>query len=208
MSKNYDISNNIIIPEYLFYPSLYKFDYSDISNNKHSFILESIKPIDLTLWKKSIIIDSSNNISIDHKNLSKVIIELQNSINGYMNYYGNSFSKKPIKVGNLYQYYMQYIANYIFGHPSAIEPFKNDETIKKNISNIIDGIIDTFYDKDKLQQMIFEQFLKDDVIEFSENDILQFKITIQPPHVYITKNHRLDIPITNWNIIIKMNSKK
>ena len=56
--------------------------------------------------------------------------------------------------------------------------------------------------------MIFEQFLKDDVIEFSENDILQFKITIQPPHVYITKNHRLDIPITNWNIIIKMNSKK
>ena len=142
------------------------------------------------------------------KNLSKVIIELQNSINGYMNYYGNSFSKKPIKVGNLYQYYMQYIANYIFGHPSAIEPFKNDETIKKNISNIIDGIIDTFYDKDKLQQMIFEQFLKDDVIQFSENDILQFKITIQPPEVYITKNHKLDIPTTNWNIIIKMNSKK
>ena len=38
-------------------------------------------------------------------------------------------------IGNLYQYYMQYIANYIFGHPSAIDPFKNDETIKKNISN-------------------------------------------------------------------------
>ena len=52
MSKNYDISNNIIIPEYLFYPSLYKFDYSDISSNKTPFILESIKPIDLILLEK------------------------------------------------------------------------------------------------------------------------------------------------------------
>ena len=46
MSKNYDLSNNIIIPEYLFYPSLYKFDYIDISSNKNSFILEFIKPIE------------------------------------------------------------------------------------------------------------------------------------------------------------------
>ena len=74
MSKTYDISNNIIIPEYLFYPSLYKSDYNDISNNNY-FILESSKPIDLTLWKNSIIIDSSNNISINHKILSKLIIE-------------------------------------------------------------------------------------------------------------------------------------
>ena len=72
MSKNFDLSNNIIIPEYLFYPSLYKLDYNDISNN-NSFILESIKPIDLTLWKNSIIIDPSNNISVNHKNLSKLI---------------------------------------------------------------------------------------------------------------------------------------
>lgn len=207
MSKNFDLSNNIIIPEYLFYPSLYKLDYNDISNN-NSFILESIKPIDLTLWKNSIIIDSSNNISVNHKNLSKLIIELQNSITGYMNYYGKSFSKKPIKIGNLYQYYMQYIANFIFGHPSAIEPFKNDVTIKNNIKNIIDSIIDTFYNKDTLQKMIFEQFLKEDVVEFSENDILQFKVTIQPPDIFITKIHQLNIPTTHWNIIIKMNSKK
>jgi hypothetical protein len=207
MSKTYDISNNIIIPEYLFYPSLYKSDYNDISNNNY-FILESSKPIDLTLWKNSIIIDSSNNISINHKILSKLIIELQNSIIGHMNYYGKSFSKKPIKIGNLYQYYMQYIANFIFGHPAATEPFKNDKTIKKNISNIIDSIIDTFYDNDALKIMIFEQFLKDDVIQFSENDILQFKVTIQPPDIFITKIHQLNIPTTHWNIIIKMNSKK
>ena len=56
--------------------------------------------------------------------------------------------------------------------------------------------------------MIFEQFLKDDVVQFSENDILQFKVTIQPPDIFITKIHQLNIPTTYWNIIIKMNSKK
>lgn len=190
------------------YPSIYKLEYNDISHNSsNTFILESFSLIDIDLWKKSFIIDSSQNISIDNKNLSKLIIDVQKSINGFMNYYGKSFSKQHLQIGNFYQYYMQHLAQFIFGHPSATEPFKNNTVIKKHLSNIIDSIIDTFYDNKSLKDMICQQFLKNDIIEFNENDIIQFKITLKPPDIFITKIHQLQIPTTYWYIILRMNTK-
>ena len=40
-----------------------------------------------------------------------------------------------------------------------------------------------------------------------KNDIVQFKITIEPPKIFLTKIHEIKIPVTNWYITIKMNSK-
>jgi len=205
------MKNNTIMKnkaDFKIYPSIYKLEYDDISHNSsNTFILESYSLIDIDLWKKSFIIDSSKNISIDNKNLSKLILDVQKSINGFMNYYGKSFSKQHLQIGNFYQYYMQYIAHFIFGHPSAIEPFKNNTVIKKHLSNIIDSIIDTFYDNEALKNMICQQFLKDDIIEFKENDVIQFKFTLKPPDIFITKIHQLQIPTTYWYIILRMNTK-
>ena len=93
---------------------------------------------------------SSNNINCDYKNLSKLVLNLNKCLKGNLNIYGHSFSEKDLVLGNLYLYYIQFVSNYLFGHPEAYEPFKNDDIIKKTISNAIENIGDIFYDKDKL----------------------------------------------------------
>ena len=63
-----DISNNII------YPSFFKINYED---TKNTFYLESLTLSNLKLWKNSILIDSSNNITIQHREFSKLIMNLK-----------------------------------------------------------------------------------------------------------------------------------
>lgn len=193
---------------YIIYPSIYKLEYSDIPiTHQDNFILESLTIIDLDLWKNAFNIDNSKNININHKCFSKLLVNLQKTINGQMYMSGKSFSKKKLNIGTFYFYYVQFLANYIFGHPSAITPFKNDQNIKKNIFDIIESVIDSFYDKKYLDELILSQFLKDDSIVFSENDIVQFKITIVPPKIYLTKIHEIKVPTTNWYITVRLNSK-
>ncbi len=194
---------------FIIYPSLYKQDYKEIhqSVSANNYILESLNIIDLDLWKKAFTIDNNKNITINHKFFSKLMIHLQNSINGSMCMVGKSFAKQKLNMGTFYFYYLQFLANFIFQHPSAIAPFKNDQNVKNKIFNIIENIVDNFYDKNYLDELILTQFLKEDTIVFSENDIVQFKITIEPPKIFLTKIHEIKIPVTNWYITIKMNSK-
>ena len=65
-----DISDNII------YPSFFKINYED---KKNTFYLESLTLSDLKLWKKSLLIDPSNNITIQHREFSKLIMNLKNT---------------------------------------------------------------------------------------------------------------------------------
>jgi len=194
---------------YIFYPSIYRLNYEDIiTTHSDNFILESPCFIDLELWRNSFNVSEERDVTINHRFFSKLLINLQKSINGPLCMAGRSFSKQTLNMGTFYFYYIQFLANHILGHPAATAPFKNDNIIKQKVFNIIDSIIDSFYDKKYLDNLILSQFLKEDSIIFSEHDIVQFKVTIVPPKISLTKILKIKLPTTNWFITLRMNQKK
>ena len=104
--NNIDSSNNII------YPSLFNYTYPNDSSNNH-FFLEAITISDIQLWKNSFNYDTSNNIIINYKYLSKLLLDLKKCITNNLHFAGNSFSNKQLVLGNIYLYYVQFISNFI-----------------------------------------------------------------------------------------------
>ena len=187
-----DISNNII------YPSLFKINYED---RKNTFYLESLTLSNLKLWKNSILIDSSNNITIQHREFSKLIMNLKNCLTNKLLFVHNSFSSKKIILGNIFLYYCQYLSQCVFNNPYTIEPFSLNKALKKSIFSFIDNLINSFYNKDYL-----DTFIKNNFCDNSDNLILNispinFNILIPSTRINFCDNSFL-IPETNWIITI------
>ncbi len=188
-----DIPDNIIN-----YKSCFKFN--DVSSNPFTFFLESLTFIDLELMKKSFSYDiSSNTFNCNYKFLSKLLLNLNKSLKGNLNIYGHSFSKNDLVLGNLYLYYIQFISNYLFGHPEAYEPFKNDDIIKTAISKAFENVGDNFYDDDYLQKFLRRNFLINNQLIFKHLDIIEFQVNLPnfPVFFGITQ---ITIPQTSWII--------
>ena len=132
-------------------------------------------------------------------------LNLNKCLKGNLNIYGHSFSEKDLVLGNLYLYYIQFVSNYLFGHPEAYEPFKNDDIIKKAISNAIENIGDIFYDKDKLNKFLKNNFFINDELIFKHLDIIEFEINL-PRFPIFFGSKQIIIPKTNW--IIKVLIRK
>ena len=178
------------------YKSCFKFN--DVSSNPFTFFLESLTFIDLKLMKKSFSYDiSCNNFNCNYKFLSKLLINLNKSLKGNLNMYGRSFSKNDLVLGNLYLYYIQFISNYLFGHPEAYEPFKNDDIIKKALFNSFESITDSFYEEEYLNRFLKENFLKENELVFNHLDIVEFNIKMPRFPIFFGLN-QITIPETNW----------
>jgi hypothetical protein len=187
------IPNNIIN-----YKSCFKFN--DVSSNPFTFFLESLTFLDLNLMRKSFSYDmSSNNIECDYKNLSKLLLNLNKCLKGNLNIYGHSFSEKDLVLGNLYLYFIQFVSNYLFGHPEAYEPFKNDDIIKKAISNALENVSDDFYDNDKLNTFLKNNFFINGKLTFKHLDIIEFQINLPRFPIFFGLK-QITIPHTTWII--------
>ena len=178
------------------YKSCFKFN--DISSNPYTFFLESLSFLKLNLMKKSFSYDvSSNNIVCDYKNLSKLLLNLNKCLKGNLNIYGHSFSEKDLILGNLYLYFIQFVSNYLFGHPEAYEPFKNDDIIKKALFDSFESITDSFYEEEYLNRFLKENFLKENELVFNHLDIIEFNIKMPRFPIFFGLN-QITIPETNW----------
>ena len=214
--SNNDLSNNDLSKSifntyttdcsgYLIYPSIYKQRYDDISSeNKNYYILETMNMIDLNIWKQCFKIDNEKNITIQHKYFSKFLLELKKCLDGPMYLTGKSFSKHKTNTGSFFNYYLQYLANNVFKHPSITIPFKNNKFIQKTIANIINDIIDNLYDKQQLDDMLMENFFKGGSFVLDEENVLQFKVFIKPPEISFPNYFTIDIPVTEWYINIRL----
>ena len=174
------------------------FNFEDVSSNPYTVFLEALSLSVLNRWKDSFSYDiSSNELKYNYKNMSKLLINLNKSLKGNLNMYGRSFSKNDLVLGNLYLYYIQFISNYLFGHPEAYEPFKNDDIIKKALSRSFESIIDSFYEKEYLNSFLKENFLKENELVFNHLDIIEFNIKMPRLPIFFGLN-QITIPETNW----------
>ena len=195
MSDSSDISDNII------YSSLFDIKYNNKISNNH-FFLESINVSDIKLWKKSFHYDSSNNLIIDNKYLSKLLFNLKKCITCNLHFAGKSFSNKKLILGNIYLYYIQFISNYIFKVPTAFQPFMLNKKLKTSIFKFVDNLIDSFYDIQNLDSFIKNKFNFD-----SSNNIIfdvsciEFLLTI-PSNTINFGNKKFNIPQSIWSINI------
>jgi len=176
--------NNILKPRknIINYSSIYKKSYQ---NEENIFYLETINTIELNKLK---IIDKNNNIS--YEKLSYFIIDIIECLKGHMHFSGKSFSKVPLLSGNLSYYYLQFIANTIFGHPHSIEPIKNIIKLEKIFDEKYQEIIKSFYNENYTNV-----FFKND---FQKGDVIQIDYAIPSPKI----NCDITIPNTIWKINI------
>lgn len=175
------------------------FHFNDISSNPYTFFFETLSFTKKNEWIKSFSYDSSNNkFNCNHKHLSKLILNLNKILKGNLNIYGHSFSKNDLVLGNLYLYYIQFISNYLFGHPEAYEPFKNDNLIKEAITKGMESIGDNFYDEEYLNKFL-KKFLINDKLTFNHLDIIEFNIIVPTLPILFGKI-KITIPKTNWII--------
>ena len=186
------ISNNIIQ-----YKSL--FNFNDISSNPYTFFFETLSFTKKNEWTSSFSYDISNNkFNCNYKHLSKLLLNLNKILKGNLNIYGHSFSKNDLVLGNLYLYYIQFISNYLFGHPEAYEPFKNDSLIKESIIKGFESICDNFYDEEYLENFL-KKFLVNDELSFNHLDIIEFNVVVPDLPIFFDKI-KITIPKTNWII--------
>jgi hypothetical protein len=193
-----DNSNNII------YPSFFKKIYE---NKKNTFNLESLNMSNISLWKKSFSIDNSNNIITDHKQFSKLIINLKNCLTNKALLVSTSFSNKKVLLGNIYTYYIQFLSQTLFNNPLLIEPFTKNNKIKKSVFSFIDSLINSLYDKEYLDKFILNNFeIKNNQIQF-KIDTIQFKIEIPSTSINLFNNISV-IPKTFWIINVLISEHK
>ena len=195
--NNIDSSNNII------YPSLFNYNYPNKSSDNH-FFLEAMTVSNINLWKNCFNYDISQNLVINYKYLSKLLLDLKKCVINNLHFAGNSFSDKQLVLGNIYLYYIQFVSNIIFNVPNAFQPFLLNKKLKKSIMKFVDSLIDSFYDKHNLETFIKNQF----TIDSSNNIIfnvscIQFSIEI-PSNIINFGENKFTIPTSIWciNIII------
>ena len=181
---NDELEYNILKPRQniIKYSSIYKKSHENIKNVFH---LESIKTIDLN---KLNIFDKNNKII--YEKLSYLVIEIITCLKGNMHFSGKSFSNVPLLFGNISYYYLQFVANNIFGHPHSFEPIKNIEKLEKVFEDKNEKLIQSFYSENYIND-----FFNND---FQKGDILQFDYVIPSPKI----NCNVTVPDTNWKINI------
>ena len=178
------------------------FNFCDTSSNPLTFFLEGLSFSKVESWRKSFSYDKEKDkIICNHKYLSKLIIELNNILKGNLNIYGHSFSKNDLVLGNLYLYYIQFVSNYLFGHPEAYEPFRYDDIIKNSIKEGFESICDNFYNEEYLLKFLKKNFLQDEKLVFKDLDVLEFQVNINNIPISFGKI-KLTIPKTYWIIKI------
>ena len=131
----------------------------DEINIKHKiFNLEGLVYCKKEIWNNCF--DISNNFLTPSENnvnyffFTKFMMELRNYLFGSMHYVGRSFSDKQILIGNLANYYIQYLSQKMFGHPQLFELFKNLRNIKKKINSQLEDVIDNFSDIKKIDNLL------------------------------------------------------
>ena len=181
---NDELEYNILKPRQniIKYSSIYKKSHENIKNVFH---LESIKTIDLN---KLNIFDKNNKII--YEKLSYLVIEIISCLKGNMHFSGKSFSNVPLLFGNISYYYLQFVANNIFGHPHSFEPIKNIEKLEKVFEDKNEKLIQSFYSENYIND-----FFNND---FQKGDILQFDYVVPSPKI----NCHVTVPDTNWKINI------
>ena len=132
------------------------------------------------------------NLLINYKNLSKLLLDLKKCVINNLHFAGNSFSNKQLVLGNIYLYYIQFVSNIIFNVPNAFQPFLLNKKLKKSIMKFVDSLIDSFYDKHNLETFIKNQFTID-----SSNNIIFNVSCIQ----FLLKYHLILL------ILVKINSQ-
>ena len=188
------------------YPSIFNINIDSKIDISECYILEATNSLPLYLLKDSVVLDGSS-IQINYPNMCKLTLKILNLLSTKLHFSGNSFSKVPLLLGDLTLYYTQYLANVIFKHPHATEPFSNSINLNNEINRAFDQMIQIFFDKAN-----FELFLKKNhnITSFNSfnkslfkiGDILQFDIFIKSP---IFKNDilkNLIIKDTIWKINI------
>jgi len=192
-----DISDNII------YPSFFKINYED---KKNTFYLESLTLSNLKLWKNSILIDSSNNITIQHREFSKLIMNLKACLTDKLLLVHKSFTNKPLILGNIFLYYCQYLSQCVFNNPFTIEPFTQNQEIKNKFYAFIDSFINSFYDKEYLDKFINNNFKNNSSKIVLCVSPLLFNIFIPSTTInFFTDNYT--IPESNWIITILIGNR-
>ena len=192
-----DISDNII------YPSYFNLKYEDKEN---TFYLESLTLSDLKLWKKSLLFDSSNNITIQHREFSKLIMNLKACLTDKLLLVHKSFTNKPLILGNIFLYYCQYLSQCVFNNPFTIEPFTQNQEIKNKFYAFIDSFINSFYDKEYLDKFINNNFKNNSSKIVLCVSPLLFNIFIPSTTInFFTDNYT--IPESNWIITILIGNR-
>ena len=138
----------------------------------------------------------------NHKSLSKLLLNIRNSITGKLHFAGHSFSNKNLILGNIYLYYVQFISNFIFKVPTAFQPFLLNKKLKKSILSFVEQLIESFYDINDLDNFIKNNF----TIDSSNNLIIdvsciEFILTI-PSNTISIGNDKYIIPSSTWSINI------
>ena len=124
------------------YPSLFKLNYTDFSNNTYQhFHLESLQPIQLSLWKNVFSTDVSNQTHINHNNITLLYAGINKALKGTFYYSGKSFSSQKLVLGTIFQYYIQYLAYNMFNNSQLVQPFNNLHTVQNSINDNIENII-------------------------------------------------------------------
>lgn len=185
------------------YPSIFNINNST-SDISECYILEATTNIPIHLIEKSVSLDTSS-IKINYPNMCKFTLKILNILSTKLHFSGNSFSKVPLLLGDLTLYYIQYLANVIFKHPHATEPFINSINLSKEINTSFEDLIAIFFDSSSLENFIRKtKNIKQGELKylFKKGDVLQFDIIINSPNF---KNKELaDIKIndTLWKINI------
>ena len=178
------------------YPSLFDLSYVNYFQNIDEFHLESMQTIDLSLWKKTFTYDASNQLITNFKYITMLYADLNKILKGKFYYSGVSFASKPISLGTIFHYYIQYLASKIFNNVNLTKPFNNINAVKNSINTNIENIIHEILDSDNISNININSIIDDS----KQHKFLHLKIFINKPKSI----NSINIKDTCWHIHILM----
>jgi hypothetical protein len=184
--------------------SILKLNISPILKDKSGrdeYHLEGIKKIDGNLLRKTFTIHDKDSISINKTNIQikpQLMLQLFNNIKTALSYKFNDITqtKYTTPVQTLEDHYISMLSYKIFKVSNLLQPFKNQDKLKKTIEEKIDEMIyrfldvETYTDINSYNELI--KLLNKDTKHF----ILNFQCVINPP----TGLNKYNIHPTVWNI--------
>jgi len=178
------------------YPSLFNLSYSNEFENIDEFHLECLETMDLSLWKKVFTYDISNQIIINFQYITALYANINKTLKGKFYYSGSSFANKPISLGTIFQYYIQYLAFNIFNNINLTKPFNNINNIQNTINNSIENVIHEILNPNNIHNINIHSIIDNS----QKHKFLHLKIFINKPHSIKSNN----IKNTCWHIHILM----
>jgi len=102
---------------------------------QHDFILDCLESSSADLWQ-SVYIKHNGEWKVDMRQVIGLASDINRCLLGVSYLSGKSFSHKDLIMGDLYTYFLQYLASLVFGDPHIFEPFQNRLCVKKQIQQI------------------------------------------------------------------------